>query len=57
MPEFVGGDENSPDGECAAVHADPTTGGIFYVGKTVTAPEVLDGFRRHKVIGADESVI
>jgi hypothetical protein len=57
MVDFVGGDGQSPDGECAAVHADPVTGGIFYVGKTVTNPDTIAELARHKVIGADESVI
>lgn len=55
--DYVGSDPDSPDDECAAVHVDPVTGGVFYVGKTVTAPEVLAGLAGHRAIGADESVI
>jgi hypothetical protein len=55
--DFVGGDPNSPDGECAAVHVDRVTGGVFYVGKAVAAPEVLAKLGGHRVIGADEAVV
>jgi uncharacterized protein DUF6879 len=54
---YVGSDPESPDDECAAVHVDQATGDVFYVGKTVTAPEVLASLARHRTIGADESVI
>jgi hypothetical protein len=57
MVDYVGSDPASPDDECAAVHVDRTTGGVFYVGKTVTAPEVLAEMVAHRAIGADESVV
>lgn len=58
MVDYVGSDPESPDGECAAVHVDPVTGGMYFVGKTVTAQEVLTlGLAGHRAIGADESVI
>ncbi|WP_433516859.1 DUF6879 family protein [Nonomuraea sp. CA-143628] len=55
--DFVGMDPDSPKNECPAVFVDPETGDMYFQGRTVTDPAVLERIARDSPIAADESVV
>lgn len=55
--DFVGMDPSSPKNECPAVFVDPETGDMYFQGRTVTDPAVLERIAQDSPIAADESVV